>query len=251
MVSVVLGSKITDFSFDISDVDLEALKGTDPEYTILKNGDIKVSSSNSDYVILSGTFNFKGFMSGDYEDGIKELDGITVVEGGKVKYTADGLGMTGVEVESRSVFKAFLAEESYSMKGNNFDNEMTAADHNDVMRGLSGNDSMFGKGGVDRLFGDAGADILSGGEGNDFLTGGSGADTFVFEAGDGTDTILDFQAKGKGQDHIDLSGHAGVGSFADLDIRDAGKNVVITVGDDTIILKNVNDHDVGASDFLF
>ena len=67
----------------------------------------------------------------------------------------------------------------------------------------------------------------------------------------GDDTILDFQAKGKGQDHIDLSGHSGATSFADLEISDAGKNVVITIGEDSITLKNVNDHFIDATDFLF
>lgn len=251
MVSVVLGAKATDFSFDISNVDLDTLKGTDPEYTILKNGDIMVAESKSDYVILSGTFNFNGFIDGDYEDGIKKLDAITVVEDGKIVYKASGLGMTGVEVESGSAFKDFLADKTYSIKGNGFANEMTAADHNDLLHGLAGNDTIYGMAGVDKLFGDDGIDRLVGGEGNDFLTGGKGADVFEFASGDGSDLILDFLARGKGQDHIDLSGHSDVASFADLDISDAGKNVVITVGDDTITLKNVNDHDISATDFLF
>lgn len=251
MVSVVLGTKVTDFDFNISDLDLDSLKGTDPEYTILKNGDIKVADSNSDYVILSGTFNFAGFMNGNYEDGIKKLDGITVVANGKVTYEASGLGMTGAEVASRGVFNDYLAEKTYSIKGNGYANEITAAGQNDVLHGLSGNDTIYGEAGADKLYGDDGIDRLVGGEGNDFLAGGTGADVFEFASGDGSDVILDFQAKGKGQDHIDLSGHSDVSSFADLEIRDAGKNVVITVGDDTITLKNVNDHDVGATDFLF
>src|SRR5687768_14111196 len=180
MVSVVLGAKITDFSFDISDVDLEALKGTDPEYTILKNGDIMVAESKTDYVILSGTFNFNGFIDGDYEDGIKKLDAITVYEGGKLTYKASGLGMTGVEVESRAVFKDFLADKTFSIKGNGFSNEMTAADQNDLLHGLGGNDTIYGEAGIDRLFGDDGNDRLIGGEANDFLTGGKGADIFEF-----------------------------------------------------------------------
>lgn len=251
MVSVVFGAKVTDFSFNVSDVDLETLKGTDPEYTILKNGDIKVADSKSDYVILSGTFNFKGFLNGDYEDGIKKLDAITVVENGKISYKASGLGMTGAEVESRSVFNDYLAEKAYTIKGNGFANEMTAADHNDLLHGLAGNDTMYGMGGADKLFGDDGIDRLAGGAGKDYLTGGKGADVFEFESGDGGDLILDFQARGKGQDHIDLSGHSDVSRYADLEISDAGKNVVITVGDDTITLKNVDHHDIGASDFLF
>jgi Ca2+-binding RTX toxin-like protein len=251
MVSIVLGAKVTDFSFDISDVDIETLKGTDPDYTILKNGDIKVADGKSDYVILSGSFNFNGFVDGDYEDGIKKLDAITVVVDGKITYKASGLGITGVEVESRGVFKDYLAEKGYSIKGNGYANEITGADNRDLLHGLAGNDTIYGEGGMDRLFGDDGIDRLVGGAGNDLLTGGKGADVFEFTSGDGIDIILDFDARGRGQDHIDLSGHGDAGSFTDLNIRDVGKNVVIAVGDDMITLKNVNDHDIGASDFIF
>jgi Ca2+-binding RTX toxin-like protein len=105
--------------------------------------------------------------------------------------------------------------------------------------------------GVDKLFGDDGNDRLAGGANNDSLTGGKGADVFEFASGDGSDVILDFQARGKGQDHIDLSDYDGVASFADLEISDAGKNVVITLGEDTITLKNVSHTDIGATDFNF
>jgi Ca2+-binding RTX toxin-like protein len=251
MVSVVLGSKASAFDFDIADLDLDALKGSDPDYTILKNGDIMISESKSDYVVLSGSFSFNGFLTGNYEAGIKKLDAITVVEGGKTIYTASGLGMTGAEIASRSVFDDFLADKAYGIKGNGFANEITAAGHNDLLHGLSGNDTIYGENGADKLFGDDGIDRLIGGAGNDFLTGGAGADIFGFSAGDGSDVILDFQARGKGQDHIDLSGHSGAASFADIEVADAGRNVMITVGDDTITLRNVNDHDIGATDFLF
>jgi hypothetical protein len=41
----------------------------------------------------------------------------------------------------------------------------------------------------DTLTGDAGANTLSGGLGDDTLSGGDGFDTFVFQMGDGTDTV--------------------------------------------------------------
>ena len=152
--------------------------------------------------------------------------------------------------EARAAGK-LLAEKGFSIKGNNFANDLIAGDLKDLLHGLSGNDIINGMAGIDKLFGDDGNDQIVGGVDNDFLTGGKGADVFAFASGDGDDVILDFLAKGKGQDHIDLSGHTGATSFADLDISDAGKNVVITLGDDSITLKNVNDHFVDAADFLF
>jgi len=252
MVSVVLGAKAQNFTFDIADINLDTLKGTDPEYTISKNGDIILSESKTDYVILSGSFNLSGFAHGDYAEGVKKLDAVTVVQDGHIVYKASGLGMTGADVESAAAFEAYLAEKGFSIKGNNYSNDVTAGDLNDLLHGMTGNDAINGMAGIDKLFGDEGNDHMAGGEDNDFLTGGAGADIFVFVAGDGDDVILDFHARGKGQDKIDLSGHDGVSSFADLEISDAGKNVVITVGDDTITLKNVpHVTDIDASDFLF
>lgn len=43
------------------------------------------------------------------------------------------------------------------------------------------------------LVGGAGADRVRGGPGDDTLSGGAGADAFIFTAGDGVDTIRDFQ----------------------------------------------------------
>lgn len=253
MVNIVLGTKIQEFSFKISDMELESLKAKDPDYTITKNGDILVSESKTDYVILSGTFTWTKLLKGDYEGGIKSLDGITVYEDGKLTYKATGLGMTGVEVDSGAVFKEYLSEKGYTIKGNNFANEIVSEDKNDYIRGLSGNDMIDGKAGVDRLFGDQGIDRLVGGEGNDSLTGGSGADVFAFKLGDGDDVILDFLAHGKAQDHIDLTEYKGVDSFEDLDISRAGKSTLITFADsdDSILLKNVSIKFVDDADFLF
>lgn len=73
---------------------------------------------------------------------------------------------------------------------------------NDYIEGNDGDDSVFGGNGADlllggdgddQLFGNAGADTLDGGAGNDLLRGGTGVDTFVFRAGFGQDTIVDFQ----------------------------------------------------------
>lgn len=95
---------------------------------------------------------------------------------------------------------------------------------NDVIYGGNGNDRIGGKGGNDLLFGDAGDDLiwgddgddlLRGGFGNDTLTGddfsgGQGSDTFVLAAGEGTDTIVDFEVG------IDLIGLADGLTFGQL-----------------------------------
>ena len=52
-------------------------------------------------------------------------------------------------------------------------------------------DRLFGEGGDDVLVGGGGDDTLAGGWGEDFLDGGAGKDTYLFNVGDGADTIAD------------------------------------------------------------
>ncbi len=65
---------------------------------------------------------------------------------------------------------------------------------NDTLSGGEGNDSLLGGEGDDTLKGDAGDDVLHGGAGNDNLNGGIGSDTYLFNVGDGRDTISNYDA---------------------------------------------------------
>lgn len=102
----------------------------------------------------------------------------------------------------------------------------------DRLGGKGGNDSLFGGEGSDRLWGDDGDDLLRGGLGDDVLigddaSGGQGADTFVLAAGEGSDTIRDFEI---GTDVIGLADGL---SFADLSFSGsdilAGDEILATV----------------------
>jgi Ca2+-binding RTX toxin-like protein len=64
----------------------------------------------------------------------------------------------------------------------------------------------------DQIFGYAGDDVLEGGEGNDFLVGGAGADTYIWNTGDASDTIGDFD---DGADKIVVNGV----NLAELDFK--------------------------------
>jgi Ca2+-binding RTX toxin-like protein len=55
--------------------------------------------------------------------------------------------------------------------------------------GTPGNDLIFSLGGNDSVYAGSGNDTLIGGQGNDKLFGSDGLDTFVFNVGDGQDTI--------------------------------------------------------------
>ena len=64
------------------------------------------------------------------------------------------------------------------------------------MLGGTGSDALVGGSGADLLVGNVGDDVLMGGQGNDTLLGGKGNDTYVFQTGDGLDTILDRDGQG-------------------------------------------------------
>ncbi|MBE9077386.1 spondin domain-containing protein [Romeria aff. gracilis LEGE 07310] len=104
---------------------------------------------------------------------------------------------------------------------------------NDRIGGKGGNDQLFGDDGDDQLFGDDGDDLLRGGLGHDRLqgddfSGGAGRDTFVLAAGEGTDTIVDFEQG------IDLIGLADGLSFGQLSFLDNQ----IRFGDETLAVLN-------------
>ena len=87
------------------------------------------------------------------------------------------------------------------LHGGGGDDRLEGGDNVDRLYGEGGDDTLLGGDGRDMLFGDqdehetlttAGNDRLEGGLGDDKLHGGDGEDIFVFAAGDGKDTILDF-----------------------------------------------------------
>ena len=137
------------------------------------------------------------------------------------------------------------------------DDKLYGGDGDDRLGGKGGDDQLFGEDGDDLIWGDDGDDILEGGLGNDTLTGddssgGQGSDIFVLAAGEGTDTITDFQ---KGEDAIGLKGDL---EFSQLVISQGTgtdqQNTFITVATSTnellAILENQEAALLGASDFL-
>ena len=75
-----------------------------------------------------------------------------------------------------------LIDKGFDLEGTENDDAMTGTNMVDRINSLEGNDSVSSG---------AGDDILTGGAGGDDLHGGSGNDTYVFNLGDGVDTIED------------------------------------------------------------
>ncbi|AXS41375.1 M10 family metallopeptidase [Breoghania sp. L-A4] len=114
------------------------------------------------------------------------------------------------------------------------------------LEGSSYADILTGSAGINWMGGGAGADELAGGGGNDRLSGGTGADDFIFNTGDGSDTITDFEL---GLDDIRIL--SGASSFGDLTITDSGANALVQFADVSITLLNVDHTLLMSDDFLF
>ncbi len=106
-----------------------------------------------------------------------------------------------------------------STEGTSGNDTLTGDVEDDILDGMGGNDSITGGGGNDTIVG---------GTGNDTLDGGAGADTYVFNSGDGHDTIQDDPDGGR----LHFKDATGGGSF---DFSQASNgDVTIMVGSDSV-----------------
>lgn len=131
---------------------------------------------------------------------------------------------------------------------------LTAGLGADTLRGWPGNDTLSGQAGRDRLLGDSGndviyggsaADTMDGGTGRDTLFGGTGADVFIFQQGDGIDSLRDFQ---NGVDRMRVEG---VGSFAALSFSAAVGGTWVDYGNGAVYVRGVAQSQFDSSDFIF
>ncbi|MGJ0486227.1 MAG: calcium-binding protein [Methylomicrobium sp.] len=115
-------------------------------------------------------------LNGSGWDGYEQLRGWLV---------ADAVNRADTELSAKLV--AALTEFGYSGLRTQGD----GATANDVVIGAENGAVLHGEGGNDLILGGAGDDMLNGGTGIDTLYGGMGSDTYVFNLGDGADTIIE------------------------------------------------------------
>lgn len=107
----------------------------------------------------------------------------------------------------------------------------------DTIDGGAGNDRVTGGAGNDRQFGAVGNDTINSGTGQDRRNGGSGRDAFVFNLGDGSDQITQFDTE---RGRVDLAPSL-THSFVDV-----GGDLAIDYGPgDRILLVGVDFADLG------
>ena len=127
-----------------------------------------------------------------------------------------------------------------SITGGEGNDTLHGYDGNDLLQGDEGDDVIFagaghdaleGGAGADSLRGDGGDDVLRGGLGNDFLDGGAGSDTYIFNVGDGQDTINNYDGGDGSVDVLVLGAGISPG------------NVVARRVDDSLVLTFVGSED--------
>lgn len=109
-------------------------------------------------------------------------------------------------------------------------------DSANLLTGTNLSDRLYGYADDDQLKAGAGDDVLTGGTGNDRLEGGTGNDTYVFNLGDGNDTIIDASETG-GENRVSFG--SGI-TQEDVSYEIDGSTLLISYGDqgDSITIEN-------------
>ncbi len=117
--------------------------------------------------------------------------------GGAGGDTLSGLGGADYLEGNAGVDRLYGGEGNDTLLGGADNDILNGEAGDDTLRGGAGADTLEGGSEDDQLFGNDGDDQLTGGTGNDRLDGGAQFDTYTFEAGWGSDNIVDSDASGK------------------------------------------------------
>jgi len=115
----------------------------------------------------------------------------------------------------------------YSRQGNDL---IYAGDGDDYIDSCEDNDTVMGEAGNDIIITKLGDDILNGGIGNDNLQGGDGNDTYIFNLGDGNDTIIE---SGDNYQYTDTIKFSGGVTKDDILLSKDGNNLVVSIKNST------------------
>jgi Ca2+-binding RTX toxin-like protein len=131
---------------------------------------------------------------------------------------------------------AELVRMTFVVEGDGSDNTLSGTNLGDRVYGYEGNDA---------LTGGAGEDVLTGGIGNDALGGGAGQDTYVFNLGDGNDSIIDAAEAGIGNRILFGDGI----SLDDVTFSLVGTTLTVTYGNqgDRVTIENFDPSEANGS----
>lgn len=170
--------------------------------------------------------------------------------GGDDTYLVGSSDITIIEDKDGGTKDTVKSAASFAL-GDNLD-ILRLLGHKDIDgTGNSGANLLYGNSGDNLLKGMGGQDILVSGKGDDVMKGGSGTDFFVFNKGTGHDTVTDFK---NGVDVISSGFVKSDADAADLIAHHAqqqGKDVLITYGNDSLLIRHMDIHDLDSGDFFY
>ncbi|HBG49568.1 MAG TPA: hypothetical protein DDW90_08735 [Cyanobacteria bacterium UBA9971] len=230
VATVVLGtvdednSLILDILAGASDVDGNTLNIS--EFTQAENGIVSLNTDNKLVYTPSANYNGNDAFTYTISDGNGGFDTKTInliinsVNDAPV-YADTIQGTTSNDV-------LYSKGDNIAVYGNN---------GNDLIYDLEGNNYLDGENGNDFIYGGTGNDTLLGGVGNDILEGGAGDDIYIFNKGDGNDTIFDtswnYGLVNAGNDTVKFGD--GI-TLNDLEFKSNGVDLTITIKDTNDIL---------------
>ena len=181
--------------------------------------DLSFENSGNDLIIYVNGDKTQGLRLKDYYYGSSyAIEILEFADGSTVNLTQIGL-----------TFQQH--DDSETITGTDYDDVIYANGGNDTVNAGSGNDTIYGGTGNDTLNGQNGNDILAGGTGNDTLNGSYGNDTYVWNLGDGFDTISDYQSSSTESREDKIKFGEGI-SFEDLSFENSGNDLIIYVNGD-------------------
>jgi Ca2+-binding RTX toxin-like protein len=222
-------------------ISIENLYGSDRNDSLRGNGGANTIWGGNGNDSLFGRGSADTLFGGNGNDSLYGGNENDVLSGG---VGADRLnGEAGIDrVEYRDSTVGLTVDLAYA--GNN--TGIAAGDTYTSIENLYGGnyaDFLFGDNGTNSIWGGNGSESILGRGGNDTLYGGNNADEFTFQAGDGRDTIADFE---DGSDLIVIIGQV----FGDLTFLNYGGDTLILFSDVSILL-HLDATLISSSDFVF
>lgn len=180
---------------------------------IIKGKDLVIRIDEYNRVTLQSWFHGAGY----------QLDMLRFADGDQL--SASQVNALQLVIEATSGHDRILGTSHRNLiEGGAGNDSLSGMDGDDILKGGADNDTLLGGNGNDILEGGVGNDRLEGGAGTDTLRGGDGFDTYVFQLGDGHDTIEADQ-----QDTLQLG--PGI-TAASLQVSRKGHDLVLVIDND-------------------